>query len=114
MTVRIEHVTFDCADPRALAQWWADAVGSSIQNDWDDFVVVAATPSGLPPLGFQRVPEGKAAKNRVHLDLLVEDAGEIDLLVARGATVLAEHSAGPISWTVLTDPAGNEFCARKP
>ena len=66
---------------------------------------------GRPPLLFQKVPEPKIAKNRVHLDLRGEVmADEVARLVGLGATVIAERSLGSLTWTVMADPAGNEFC----
>jgi hypothetical protein len=66
---------------------------------------------GRPPLLFQKVPEPKVAKNRVHLDLRGDVmADEVARLVGLGASVVAERSLGSLTWTVMADPAGNEFC----
>lgn len=68
---------------------------------------------GHPRVLFQHVPEAKSVKNRLHLDIRVgaeKRAAERDRLVARGATFVAEHQQGPMSWFVMTDPEGNEFC----
>jgi hypothetical protein len=63
------------------------------------------------PLLFQKVPEPKAGKNRVHLDFRAPVmADEVARLVGLGATVIAERSLGDFSWTVMSDPEGNEFC----
>lgn len=63
---------------------------------------------------FQRVPETKSVKNRLHLDLRVDPgtpvADEVGRLAAAGATVLHEGSQGPYTWTTMADPQGNEFC----
>ena len=67
--------------------------------------------AGHPPLLFQKVPEPKVVKNRVHLDLHGEVmADEVTRLVGLGASVIAERSLGSLTWTVMADPAGNEFC----
>ena len=71
-------------------------------------------PTGAEPrLFFQRVPEGKVAKNRVHLDVHVEPdqkAAEVERLVALGAQLIDTHNdRGPLTY-VLRDPEGNEFC----
>ncbi|WP_420855842.1 VOC family protein [Thermoactinospora rubra] len=64
-------------------------------------------PSGRPRLWFQRVPEAKTVKNRVHLDLRSDDLeAEVRRLVELGARELARHE----DWVVLADPEGNEFC----
>ncbi len=62
---------------------------------------------------FQNVPEAKAAKNRVHLDVRVGDDsvdGVVERLTARGATFLHRGQQGPYRWTTMADPEGNEFC----
>ncbi len=103
-------VTLDCAEPDALASWWADAVGGTVQAvDPGAFVLVQSEPLNL---GFQKVPEDKIGKNRVHIDFAVDDrAAAIERLTAAGASVIADHSVpSGFSWSVLQDPAGNEFC----
>lgn len=111
MTPRM--VTIDCADPQRLAAFWADAAGYQSVHDDPNFVVLA--PPGGPEaglaLGFQRVPEPRAAKNRVHVDWQTEDrAAEVVRLEKLGAKVLGEETASGFNWTVLADPDGNEFC----
>ncbi|MFE3323358.1 VOC family protein [Streptomyces sp. NPDC059176] len=109
MALEAKMITVDCAEPRKLAQWWAEALDAQIAQDFGgEFVIVGAEPLVL---GFQQVPEPRPAKNRVHVDFHTEDRhAEVDRLVALGARVLGEHSAGPLTWTVLQDPEGNEFC----
>ncbi len=68
MSLSIAHVTFDCDDPRSLASWWADAIGSTISEDYGEFVTIDGAPVGVHRLAFSKVPEPKAAKNRVLLD----------------------------------------------
>ena len=82
----LEMVTVDCADPRRLAQWWAEAVGGSVVDlPGADFVLVAR--ENWPALGFQRVDAPTPGKNRVHLDLMASDLdAEVDRLVGLGAT----------------------------
>ena len=126
------QVTFDCADPDRLARFWVAVLGYEIPDPpegfatWDDWATAMRIPGDQwnaaraiedpdgtgPRLFFQRVPEPKTVKNRVHLDLRAEDtmAGEIDRLVALGASVLQEHRLPHAAWTVMRDPEGNEFC----
>jgi predicted enzyme related to lactoylglutathione lyase len=108
MAITAKMVTIDCADPRQLSNWWGEALGAQILADYDEFIMVGA---GAVALGFQRVPEPKSGKNRVHLDFEADDyEGEIKRLVGLGASVVAEHSAGgDFRWSVLRDPEGNEF-----
>jgi catechol 2,3-dioxygenase-like lactoylglutathione lyase family enzyme len=141
---RAVQITFDCADPAALAAFWADALGYEVQapppgfESWeqalDAFGVppekrndasAVVDPGGSGPrLFFQRVPEGKQAKNRVHLDVraapgLEGDArmaaleAEAERLGARGASRLGRHEPAPplaFGHIVMADPEGNEFC----
>ena len=142
VSVREVQVTFDCADPRALSLFWNEVLGYVLPApppgfaSWDDFAATlppeqrnsasaCIDPSGVGPrLFFQRVPEGKSAKNRVHLDVRAAPGTEgearmaaleteADRLVALGASRVARHEpAPPLShgFLVMTDPEGNEFC----
>ncbi len=72
---------------------------------------VAATPKRAEPAWyFEKVPELKQAKNRMHLDLVDPDRSAVERLVGLGASVVAEHQIGNHRWTVMQDPEGNEFC----
>ena len=111
MGLGIGMVTIDCTDPQGLAEFWAAALGVSIQGDYGDFVFLARADGGGPMLGLQRVPEPRAGKNQVHVDLSGGPlATEVPRLVELGATVVDEHQMPWLTWTVLTDPEGNEFC----
>ncbi|WP_433356015.1 VOC family protein [Microtetraspora malaysiensis] len=138
------QITFDCADPAGMAAFWAEALGYRLQSPPEGFESweQALDAMGVPPerrndasavvdpegsgprLFFQRVPEGKQAKNRVHLDVraapgLRGDArmaaleAEAERLVSRGATRLQRHEPAPplgAGHIVMADPEGNEFC----
>ena len=104
-------VTVDCADPQELATFWCGVLGAEVTADYGEFVMIA--PAEGAALGFQRVPEGRAGKNRVHPDLTTDDrVGETARVVGLGARVLAEHvgEVPGLDWTTLADPEGNEFC----
>jgi hypothetical protein len=114
----IRNVSFDCADPYALASFWAGVVGHPVHPDCapgDE--EVAIEPSEGPRLYFQAVPEPKTLKNRVHVCLQPDDRprdAEIDRLLALGAVLAADHRrADGSGWVVLLDPAGNEFCVTR-
>jgi hypothetical protein len=112
--VRIE-LCIDCADPQALAAWWAQALGGgTVKGSGQPYCTIDGAPAGLPALVFQRVPEAKGGKNRLHLDLYVEDPpAEIDRLAALGAALVGGRVEGGPScewWQVMRDPEGNEFC----
>jgi catechol 2,3-dioxygenase-like lactoylglutathione lyase family enzyme len=108
MALTTHAITFDARDAAALAQFWAAALALPL-HDGATAEFAAVGRSGLSYLFFA-VPEGKAAKNRVHLDLETDDREtEVIRLVALGATRLEDHYDGT-AWTVMVDPEGNEFC----
>jgi catechol 2,3-dioxygenase-like lactoylglutathione lyase family enzyme len=138
------QITIDCADPAGLAEFWAAVLGYRLQDpppgfaSWADALDAMGVPperrndasavvdpgGAGPRLFFQRVPESKQAKNRVHLDVraapgLAGDErmaaleGEAARLVSLGATRLARHDPAPplaAGHLVMADPEGNEFC----
>jgi predicted enzyme related to lactoylglutathione lyase len=108
MNVRVEMVVIDCAEPLALSEFWAKATGYSFEHGDEEWVTLRG--SGVR-LGFQRVPEPKAGKNRVHVDLHTDDeereAQRIEALGARRIYV-SEHPDDV--FVTLADPEGNEFC----
>jgi len=104
---------FDCADVALLANFWANVLGADdAQIRSDDWAIVRDPAPGGVTVAFQRVPEGKVAKNRVHLDIWSTDIeGDTARLVALGATavgVIMSDEAG--SFQILLDPEQNEFC----
>jgi hypothetical protein len=105
----VKSVTFDCADPLRLAEFWAAAVGSDVDEDsTSERAWVEPAGWGGPSLWFQGVPEAKSAKNRQHFDLrAVGDVeAEVRRLVDLGASERSRHGA----LVVMQDPEGNEFC----
>jgi hypothetical protein len=146
------QVTFDCADPIAQSRFWAQVLHYEIQpppgrdlapgedpiDAWMEFLEQAGVPEDQrdiasaivdpdgqgPRLFFQKVPEGKTAKNRVHLDVRAAPGlqgdermtvleTEHDRLVALGASRLERHEPAPpmsAGFIVMADPEGNEFC----
>ena len=108
--VRYYQVVIDCDDPRALADFWIGFTGYEVSHAYDDWVSIRH-PSGNPRIGFQKVPEPKTVKNRVHLDFVTTDeeatAKEIE---AMGATRLWVSDDPEDPFVVLADPEGNEFC----
>ncbi|MET8978304.1 VOC family protein [Streptomyces sp. NPDC004539] len=146
------QITFDAHEPRALSEFWREALGyvtpappgveladgADVWAAWHEFLGKVGVPEAEweskaaiedpegqgPRVFFQRVPEGKTAKNRVHLDIraapgLTDDARTVALeaeaarLVALGATVLRRDPGQPPlsgGFLVMADPEGNEFC----
>ncbi|HEX9064116.1 MAG TPA: VOC family protein [Streptosporangiaceae bacterium] len=138
------NLTIDCAQPARLAEFWALALGYepasppggfATWRDWleqfgvpeeeaDDLAVIADPDGNEPNLAFLKVPEAKAVKNRLHLDLHVGGGREatpyevrwqrvtetVQRLTAAGATKIAEVSdGGPPDHVLMADPEGNEF-----
>ena len=111
MSLRIQNIVIDCADPRALAVFWEAATGFERRDLGEDWVVLRQPGGGLPTLLLQRVPEPKRGKNRVHVDWAAEDRdAEVARLEALGARRVERHDEFGISWTIMLDPEGNEFC----
>lgn len=114
MTLHVSEIVIDCADHGAVVEFWAAAMAYA-RHDVNDQYVALVPPGppepGRPSLLFQKVPEAKVVKNRVHLDLRAEVmADEVARLTGLGATAIVERSLGSLRWTVMTDPEGNEFC----
>jgi predicted enzyme related to lactoylglutathione lyase len=113
MSLRVTEVVIDCADHGRVVDFWAAALGYERRAVNEQYVALVPpeVEAGRLPLLFQKVPEPKVVKNRVHLDFRAEVmAEEVARLVGLGATVLAERSLGDFAWTVLADPEGNELC----
>jgi hypothetical protein len=139
------QVTVDCADPHAMADWWAETLGWQVQPQDEEFIrrmisaghaadsdtrrhngalvwkqgAAICHPDGTqraPRVLFQLVPEAKAVKNRLHLDVRIgagDVEGAVAGLTARGAEVLHQGQQGPFTWVTLADPEGNEFCVSR-
>src|SRR5438093_74607 len=112
MAVRIAGSTFDCREARPVATFWAGLRGFDVASWSDEDGALIEDPAGREPwIGFARVPEGKAAKNRCHLDLATDDLdAEIDRVERLGGRTLAVHRERSWDWNAMTDPEGNELC----
>ena len=112
MTLSVDTLTIDCHDPKLLADFWCAALGYRLDeiDEEDAWIKPAGGPGGA--MLFQRVPEGKSVKNRLHLDLRPSGsmAAEVARLEEAGATAITRVDEGGSFWTVMGDPEGNEFC----
>jgi hypothetical protein len=139
------QVVFDCVDPAVLAEFWASALDYVLQpppdgfaswpefltstgvpeSDWNSASAVVDPAGAGPRIYFQRVPEPKQVKNRVHLDVNAGAGGDlseaerrgrvtgkVEQLMEAGATVLKEFEERGEHWIVMQDPEGNEFCVQ--
>ena len=111
MGLNWEQVTVDSNNPAALAAWWATVLDwRAVGNEPDEFEIRPESDSG-PGLLFLRVPEPKTTKNRLHIDLRPTDqATEVERLLQLGATRISVGEGEDVSWVVMADPEGNEFC----
>jgi glyoxalase superfamily protein len=139
------QVVIDCSDPGHLSEFWATALGYELQSppegfgSWEEFLTSIGVPEAEwnsasavvdsegagPRIYFQRVPEPKTVKNRVHLDINAgggretpEDErrrrvdAEVRRLVEAGATVVRDVKERGERWVVMQDPEANEFCVQ--
>lgn len=126
MTSRLNEIVIDAADPETLAAFWCAVLGWQVVDSSDDeYELMPAAVSdaerlttmragvALPSLLILRNNDIKSAKTRVHLDVSPIDASheeEVERLIALGATRVDIGQPDDVTWTVLADPAGNEFC----
>jgi predicted enzyme related to lactoylglutathione lyase len=106
-------LVLDSRDPEALAPFWAAALGYVVSGGVENYVLQLPEASAGPKLLIQQVPEDKAHKNRMHIDIEVADIeATASKLIALGATRLEEeaHDEHSCRWIVMADPDGNEFC----
>jgi len=112
VSLSVFAVSIDCADPVTLADFWGKVLGRPVSpgETGENAQVDATGPESGPRLFFQRVPEPKAVKNRLHLDLLTEDYDrETERLTSLGARPVNEIKLPGVRWTTFADPEGNEF-----
>lgn len=108
----LHEIVVDSSNPEALARFWQALIGGDVEVESPDWVVLDGDDEGFF-IGFQRVPEGKSGKNRIHLDVEVDDLAsatdEAEQLGARKLGAVVEDDEGG-SFQVMVDPGGNEFC----
>ncbi|MFC4942311.1 VOC family protein [Pseudonocardia sp. GCM10023141] len=113
MTITLTSITLDCDDAQAVATFWSAALGRTVNDGASrEFASIGyGRGSETPAWLFLRVPEGKSAKNRMHVDLTATDReAEVERLVGLGAQRVGDVAEWGHKWTVLQDPEGNEFC----
>jgi predicted enzyme related to lactoylglutathione lyase len=110
---RFHWIVIDTVDPARIAPFWCALLGVR-ERGWfgDDYLMLTAD-GGAPPVAFQRVPEAKSVKNRLHVDLAVDDLEDaFAKIVALGGSAVSGilEMSGGYRWRVMGDPEGNEFC----
>jgi predicted enzyme related to lactoylglutathione lyase len=108
---RVGAVMIDCHDPNALMEFWSQIIGIEVDHTFPGYIFATRIPGNHIRLAFQKVPEDKTVKNRLHLDMSHEDP---EALIAKveslGGSRIEDRELGGYTWTVLADPEGNEFC----
>jgi hypothetical protein len=113
MTSRIAVLAVDAVDPEPVARFWCQVLGWQVVERDDDGVSIAPADGAWPTIDVLRVPERKTVKNRLHLDLRADGSTteqELDRLLGLGARRVDVGQGPDVSWVVLADPEGNEFC----
>jgi predicted enzyme related to lactoylglutathione lyase len=117
MTSELYTITLDAADPHRLADFWTEMLGYKVVYDSADEVAIDKQDETGPVVLFIKVPDAKAVKNRMHFDLNPDDQGaEVERALALGASHvdIGQDRATDVTWKVLADPEGNEFCILTP
>lgn len=114
MQASVGYLVIDAIDPERLTRFWSAMLDVEVDSSIGDgqFIVLSPTKDGLT-VGFQKVPEQKTVKNRVHLDLVVEDLEaatvEIEELGGRWLEPGTTRDLEGFQWRIMADPEGNEF-----
>ncbi|MEV5594395.1 VOC family protein [Streptomyces sp. NPDC052496] len=115
MVVSLYQLAVDVHDLKGLATFWARVLDWRIIYEDAEEVIIAADENALPGITFLAVPEAKAGKNRLHLDLAPDDqAVEVERIIGLGARRVDVGQGSDVTWVVLADPEGNEFCVLRP
>ena len=110
---RFHWLVIDTVDPARIAPFWCALFGVAERGWFANDYLMLTTSEGIPPVAFQRVPESKTIKNRLHVDVEVDDLDEaFDRILALGGSAASEvrELPGGYRWRVMADPEGNEFC----
>lgn len=113
MTSRFAALCIDARDPEVIVQFWCGVLKWSVIERGDEVITIAAADGAGPHIDVLAVPEAKEGKNRLHLDLRADGcstATELARLFALGAQRVDVGQQAEVSWVVLADPEGNEFC----
>ncbi len=111
MPSRFYHLVVDARDPASLARFWAAVPDQKVLAEDEDGVIVGVDEQTYPGLLFLSAPDEKIVKNRLHIDLNPDDQqAEVERIIALGARRVDIGQSPDVTWVVLADPEGNEFC----
>ncbi|MCP3994774.1 MAG: VOC family protein [bacterium] len=115
MQAIVGTVMIDCNDLDGMVEFWSKLLGLEEKARFPDYVWLDRLGEKGPALAFQRVPEPRQGKNRLHLDLVSQDPAALaETVVELGGTRVEDHNMGDFHWTVLADVEGNVFCVTAP
>ncbi|MFF4541657.1 VOC family protein [Streptomyces aureus] len=115
MAVSFYQLVVDAHDLPALARFWCQVLGWQVLFEDEHEIVIGADARALPGICFVPVGERKTVKNRLHIDLSPDDReAEVERILALGASLAEVGQGEDVTWTVLADPEGNEFCVLRP
>ncbi|MEO8694794.1 MAG: VOC family protein [Acidimicrobiales bacterium] len=111
MNLSVTALTFDCADASGLAHFWSGVLGLPVDPEpSESFASIGQSSGTQPSWMFNKVPEPKKTKNRMHVDLSSADwDADVDRVLALGATRIGGYDESGMQWVTLADPEGNEF-----
>ena len=113
MACRFTELIVDARDPDLLARFWGDVLGWEVGESTDELTWLKPPDPALPLIAFAPVPEDKSVKNRIHIDVSPSDRSrdeEVERVLALGAQRADVGQGEDVTWVVLADPEGNEFC----
>jgi len=114
MTSRLDTIAIDCRDVSVLADFWTQVLGWQVlEREGDEYLAIGPADGSSPGIDLIAVPEEKTVKNRLHLDLRADGSStedEIARVESLGARRVDVGQDPSVTWTVLADPEGNEFC----
>lgn len=110
----VSTVMIDCNDIDAMVKFWSEALELEEKVRYPDYVWLSRLSEKGPALAFQRVPEPRKDKNRIHLDLAAEDPEAfVEKVIELGGSRVEDHEVHGFHWSVLADLEGNVFCVTK-
>ncbi|MGW1069860.1 VOC family protein [Streptomyces aureus] len=115
MAVSLYQLVVDAHDLPALARFWCQVLDWQVLFEDEHEIVIGADARALPGICFVPVGERKTVKNRLHIDLSPDDReAEVERILGLGASLAEVGQGEDVTWTVLADPEGNEFCVLRP
>lgn len=107
-------IMIDCNDIDSMVRFWSEALGLEEKVRYPNYVWLSRLSEKGPALAFQKVPEPRQGKNRIHLDLATEDPEAFaERIIELGGAKVDDHEVSGFRWSVMADPEGNVFCVTK-